>query len=115
MTNRAPLAPREAEQLCEVFRRYPEVESVSIFGSRAKGTHSARSDVDLALWGDLDPLRAEAIASDLDDLPLPYRYDVFAFESIKLDALKEHIKRVGVPLYPTAAEENSRSSCDPAA
>lgn len=93
---------------CGVFRRYPGIWRVKLFGSRAKGTHTAHSDVDLALWGDVDPLRAEAIASELDDLPLPYRYDVLAFESIKLDALREHIERLGVLLYSTATGENSR-------
>jgi hypothetical protein len=49
---------------------------VTLFGSRAKGTASDRSDVDLAVRGDLTPLQAEAIAGELDELPLPYRFEV---------------------------------------
>lgn len=98
-----PLAPAELELLCTVFRDHPEIRAVRLFGSRAKGTHTARSDVDLALWGDVDALQAEQIAAELDDLPLPYRYEVKPFDSIKLRPLREHIERVGIPLYPDAA------------
>jgi predicted nucleotidyltransferase len=95
-----PLSAAEVELICSVFRQHPEVSAVKLFGSRAKGTHQPHSDLDLALWGDLDPLGVEVIAAELDELPLPYRYDARLFESIKLEPLREHIERVGVPLYP---------------
>ena len=95
----APLAPTEMELLRSVFRRHSEISAVKIFGSRAKGTHTLRSDVDLALWGELNDLQAEQIAAELDELPLPYRYDVQRFESIHLDPLRCHIERVGIPIY----------------
>jgi uncharacterized protein len=83
-----------------VFERHPEIAVVKLFGSRAKGTHRPESDVDLALWGDVDALAAEAIAAELDELPLPYHYDVQAFAAIKLTALREHIERVGITIFP---------------
>jgi predicted nucleotidyltransferase len=85
-----------------VFRRHPEVTAVRLFGSRAKGTHAECSDIDLAVWGEVDALRAEAIAAELDELPLPYRYDVKPFAEIQLDSLREHIERVGRLVYPEA-------------
>ena len=93
------LTSREVELLCGVFRRHREIHEVKIYGSRAKGTHKPGSDVDLALRGDLDALQAEAIASELDELPLPYRFDVTLLESITLAPLREHIERVGISLY----------------
>mgnify|MGYP000317671234 FL=1 len=98
--NAPALTERELGLINQVFRRHPEILSVRIFGSRAKGTHTPRSDVDLAIWGDVDAIRAEAISAELDELPLPYHFDVKPFESIKLRALREHIQRVGVPVYP---------------
>ena len=89
-----------------VFRKHPEIQSVTLFGSRAKGTHSNCSDVDLAVAGDITSLDAEAIASDLDDLPLPYRFEVQALKAIKHRALMEHIKRVGVEIYSENATPN---------
>lgn len=99
MTNPS-LSPPELDMLRSVFQRHPEITSVKLFGSRAKGTHSASSDVDLALWGTVNSLEAEAIAAELDDLPLPYRYEAKPFSRITLPALREHIERVGIDIYP---------------
>ena len=92
--------PHELALLFRVFRSHPAIKQVKLFGSRAKGTHSPHSDVDLALLGDLSVLQAEAIAAELDELPLPYHYDVRAFGEIAHEALREHIERVGVSIYP---------------
>ncbi len=88
--------------VCAVFQRHPAVKTATIFGSRAKGTHSEHSDVDLAVTGDVPPLRAEAIAAELDELPLPYRFEVQALQQIHFPPLLEHIERVGILIYPKA-------------
>ena len=93
------LTASELQMISAVFRRHAEVTSAKLFGSRAKGTHTARSDVDLAVWGDVDELRAEAIAAELDELPLPYHFEVKPFAFIKLRTLREHIERVGISIY----------------
>jgi predicted nucleotidyltransferase len=91
-----PLLSEELALVCSVLRLHPEVHSATLFGSRAKGTHHQRSDVDLALSGELGPLGAEAIAAELEELPLPYRFDVHALEQISFSPLLEHIQRVGL-------------------
>ena len=95
-----PLETFELELLRSVLRQHPEVVSATLFGSRAKGTHSDRSDVDLALAGSLGALGAEAIAAELEELPLPYRFDVHALAAITHAPLLEHIARVGMVIYP---------------
>jgi len=50
--------------------------------------------------GEIEPLRAETIAADLDELPLPYRFEVQSWEHIHHQPLREHIKRVGILIYP---------------
>jgi len=95
-----PLKTVELEMVRSVFRLHPEVKSATLFGSRARGTHSDRSDVDLVIAGDVEPLRAEAIASELDELPLPYRFEVQPLAHIHYRPLLEHIKRVGILIYP---------------
>jgi predicted nucleotidyltransferase len=94
------LKPTELSLMRRVFSRHPEVKTVKLFGSRAKGTHAPGSDIDLALWGDVDALQAESIAAELDELPLPYQYDVKPFHLIKLRPLREHIERVGITVFP---------------
>ena len=44
------LPEKAAAALMELFRSCPEAERVYLYGSRAKGTDTARSDIDLALW-----------------------------------------------------------------
>ena len=96
-----PALTAQAQSLIAgVFRNHPEIVAAKLFGSRAKGTHTAQSDIDIALWGDIDALRAESIAAELDELPLPSTFDVKPFALIKLQALREHIERVGIVIYP---------------
>lgn len=102
--NLPALTPGELALLRGVFRQHPEVSAVKLFGSRAKGTHAPHSDIDLALWGKVDALQAEAIAAELDELPLPYRYDVQPFDAIALRPLREHIERAGIQVYPEIAQ-----------
>ena len=100
----AALKPDELALLRGVFHRHPEVKSVKLFGSRAKGAHAPASDIDLALWGEVEALEAEAIAAELDELPMPYKFDVKAFHLIKLQPLCEHIQRAGITVYPAALQ-----------
>jgi predicted nucleotidyltransferase len=89
------LSEKESLLINSVLEQHPEVSLVKLFGSRAKGCHTNASDIDLALWG-VDALQAESIAAELDELPLPYRFDIKAFESLKQDSLREHIQRRGI-------------------
>jgi len=89
------LTDRDTSLIDSVLNQHPEVSQVKLFGSRAKACHTPASDIDLALWG-VDALQAESIAAELDELPLPYRFDVKAFESIKQHSLRDHIQRRGI-------------------
>lgn len=94
------LGPRALELIREVFRRHPEVHEAKIFGSRAMNTFEANSDVDLALWGVLNPAVIARIRRELDELPLPYAFDVLAYDAIAHPPLRQHIDEFGRPLYP---------------
>jgi predicted nucleotidyltransferase len=93
------LKPEALELIRQVFRRHPEVREVRIFGSRAMDSFEDHSDVDLAVWGDLDQALIARIMGELDELPLPYTFDVQAYESIHHEALKRHINEFGRVLY----------------
>jgi predicted nucleotidyltransferase len=95
----ATLESRELQLICSVLVRHAAVTGAILFGSRAKGTATQSSDIDLALEGIEDQLQAEAIASELDELPLPYTFDVKALSAIRYNPLREHIERVGVRIY----------------
>jgi predicted nucleotidyltransferase len=107
---REPLAHREIELIDGIFRHHPEITGVKLFGSRAKGTHSPSSDIDLAIFGNVSDHQAAELAAELDELPLPYHFDVLPFDLIQNPPLREHIERIGVTLYPRANNKISPSS-----
>jgi len=96
------ILPSQVSVISTVLATYPAVERASVFGSRAKGTNKPYSDVDVAVFGDLDFVAVERIISDLDEQPTIYKYDVFAYQNINNPKLKRHIDRVGVPIYTRA-------------
>jgi predicted nucleotidyltransferase len=93
----------------EVFSRFPEVEKAVLYGSRAKGNARAGSDIDLTLFGSgLDQGKVGQIDDALDDLLLPYRFDLSIFARITHSDLLDHIQRVGVVLYEKTPVEARR-------
>ena len=82
-----------------VLKNVPSIQKAAVFGSRAKGNHNLYSDVDIALYGDIDLFEVERIACDLDELPLIYTFDVVAYNLLENPALKEHIDRIGKVIY----------------
>lgn len=94
------LKPEVIERINSVFAAYPEVEQVVLYGSRAKGTHRAASDIDLCLKGEklTLPLLLK-IGNALDDLLLPYQIDLSILHELDNPELIEHIQRVGLVFY----------------
>jgi predicted nucleotidyltransferase len=92
------LSQTELEAIRRVIAAHPAVREAVIFGSRALGRQNPRSDVDLALSGDLAPLEAESIALELEELPIPVQFDVRALDAIRHPGLRAHIARVGKAL-----------------
>jgi predicted nucleotidyltransferase len=89
----------------QVLAASPEVAEAILYGSRAKGTHRPGSDVDLTLVGErLNRVVVNRIARALDDLLLPYTFDLSVLCQIDNPDLVEHIERVGVVFYRKAAE-----------
>ncbi len=93
------LTTHELDLIFGVFKKTAAITEVVLYGSRAVGNYRKASDIDLALVGVDSDLQAEVVADELDELPLPYRFDVKAMERITYAPLREHIERVGVKLY----------------
>ncbi|CAI8007971.1 hypothetical protein GBAR_LOCUS5514 [Geodia barretti] len=70
-----------------------------LFGSYATGKATPRSDIDLATLGIVDRYRLGRLALDLEDLPIPQKCDVQAYESINYEPLKRHIDERGITIY----------------
>ena len=87
-------------KLQKVFAKYIQIESVVIYGSRAKGNYKNGSDIDVTLHGqDLNLSIINAIETEIDDLLLPYLFDISIYNQISNPDLIAHIKRVGQVFY----------------
>ncbi|GFK95091.1 hypothetical protein NNJEOMEG_02945 [Fundidesulfovibrio magnetotacticus] len=94
------LSQQTIDRICGVFAAHPSVERAVLYGSRAKGNHRPGSDIDLTLHGEtLTSRELGDLAEELDDLLLPYRIDLSAFNRIGHAELRAHIERVGVDFY----------------
>ena len=88
------------EKISAVFAGFPQVEKAVLYGSRAKGNYKNGSDIDLTLHGkDLTLNVLYKIDEELDDLLLPYTFDLSIFERLSDPDFIDHIQRVGVVFY----------------
>jgi predicted nucleotidyltransferase len=86
--------------LLDILSANQRVERVVLFGSRAMGSYTPTSDVDLVLYGDALTLTDQArLAAAIDELPIPQRVDLVLFNTIDNDKLKEHIRKHGVEWF----------------
>lgn len=94
------LTDNEQQRLCALFAKMPRVEKAVVYGSRAKGCNRRFSDVDLTLMGkDLTRQDLRYLVNEIDDLLLPYEFDLSLFSQLTNEALIDHIKRVGKTIY----------------
>ena len=91
----------DLDQIHGVFSRYPQVRKAVLYGSRAMGNYKTGSDIDLTLCGkeDLTLDILYGIMEDLDNLLLPYTFDLSIFNHIKDKGMISHIRRVGRTFY----------------
>jgi uncharacterized protein len=98
------LTKEEVNCINNVFAKYPQIESVLIYGSRAMGNYKPASDIDLSLIGkNIDLSLLTKIEFDLDDLLLPYKFDISIYHKISNPKFLDHIMRVGKVFYKREA------------
>lgn len=96
-------------QINNILSDFTNVESVIIYGSRAIGNYKPGSDIDLTCKGnDLNLKILNKISLQLDDLLLPYTFDLSVFHQIDNEDLIEHINRVGKFFYKREPVEESK-------
>ena len=100
--NENSLPEATLQKLQEVFTAYPDLASVVLYGSYATGKATPRSDIDLATLGLVDRHLLGRLALDLEDLPIPQKCDVQAYESINYEPLRRHIDERGITIYEKA-------------
>ena len=94
------LKDKHRQAIIDILAANRRVKRVALFGSRAMGTFTTTSDVDLALYGDELTLTDQAkLAAVIDDLPMAQRVDLLLYKTIDNDNLKKHIRKYGVEWF----------------
>ena len=100
------LKDSELTNLKALFAKNDRLERVILYGSRAKGTYKPFSDVDITLVGrELTHSDLNRMILDIDDLLLPYMFDISIFHTLKNPDLIDHINRRGIVIYEKDAPE----------
>ena len=106
------LKNKHRQTLVDILAANPRVERVVLFGSRAMGTYSPESDIDLALYGDeltLDDLAKLKVR--IEETTIPQQVDLVRVTDIDNEKLLRHIREQGVEWFRrkegTAGSEGS--------
>lgn len=94
------LLEKDIESITSILKSNSKIDSIILFGSRAKGNYLDGSDIDIAIKGkglNLDDILNAKVS--LEDLSLPYKIDVIIYERIKESELLSHIDRIGITLF----------------
>lgn len=93
---KVPMIPERVLQEILQFARDAGVERLVLFGSRARGTHSERSDIDLAVYGgDFDAFYFR-VQEETESL---LEFDLIDMQRKVSPSLLEDIEREGIEIY----------------
>lgn len=94
------LANSSHEILIDIFKKYPQIAHVLVYGSRAKGNYTNRSDLDLVIADqDIDRFILGKVLSEINESDFPHTIDLQSLDRIQNEKLIEHISRVGKTFY----------------
>ncbi|WP_163712867.1 nucleotidyltransferase domain-containing protein [Mangrovibacterium lignilyticum] len=94
------LSDQTLASLQQLFSQHQEIDEVILYGSRAKGDFHEGSDIDLSLKGTkVDFSCIQKLSIEIDDLLLPYLFDLSIYRNISNRKLIDHIQRKGITIY----------------
>jgi predicted nucleotidyltransferase len=89
------------KKIIDVLTSYKKLEKIVIFGSRAKGSSKAASDIDIAVfgrdWTDTDINLAKHRIEETIKTPL--KFDLLNYFSLSKEKLKKDIMEHGKVIY----------------
>lgn len=90
------LSSKIIEDFQLIFKEFPAIHRVFIFGSRAKGTWKDGSDIDLAIFApELTDKEFTKLWDKVDSLPLVFKVDCIHWDRLANPDLKQKIVNEG--------------------
>jgi len=100
------LKDKYRQAIIDILSQCEQVEKVVLFGSRAMGTFTITSDVDIVLFGDKLTLTDQGnLAEQIEELTMPQSADLLLYRSIESKELLKHIREYGVQWWPEKNEQ----------
>lgn len=88
------------ESIKNICKDHVNIEKVILFGSRARGDHTQKSDYDLAIYGQLQPSEIVLLRNALrEDLPTLHKIDTVFMQSETDSKLIKNIENEGILIY----------------
>lgn len=86
-----------SDQIIELFKSYPAIKEVVLYGSRAKNTYQEYSDIDLCIIKKGEGI-ISGLALELEDLNIPYMIDLVQYSEAG-EHLQKNIDKDKVVIY----------------
>ncbi len=83
---------KEIKNVASKYNKY----QFKLFGSRARGDYKENSDIDIAVFGNVNERDEYLILNELDLINMPYTIDVVFMEKIEKKSLIDSILKEGV-------------------
>ena len=83
------------DRVTEIARKY-NVKRLDLFGSFANGNASERSDIDFIVRGCSD---INSLIEDVENIPTLRRIDIFDYDEVCSDLLREDMDKYGKQIY----------------
>lgn len=88
------------DDILSYFKKYSSIEKIVLFGSRARGDNSERSDYDIAVYGNVSAREQSEIRYFCAEiLRTLHKIDIVFVSEKTYPKLKENIEKEGVELY----------------
>ncbi len=95
------------QHIAEELSQFPSVESVILYGSRARGDHRERSDIDLAVvCPDASSRDWLNMTNVIDEAPTLLKIDLVLYWEMQ-DEFRNEINREGIVLYERESKDQT--------
>ena len=91
------LSEESYNKIKDIVNKYNKYQ-FKIFGSRARGDYKLASDIDIAVYGNMEESDKYSIMNDLDIIDIPYMIDLVFMQDISKKDFIKSIERDGVIL-----------------